>query len=126
MGRAVPDYQQLARYLAHKVFEKAHHVFCLEGSILLDHVELALKGDGAHCREVIAREPLMEHKRLSYRSIGADRHRQQVEVRLIGKHYRPALREGPLSALASVVLSIARWPLHRAGRPDVGAFAKRA
>jgi hypothetical protein len=33
--RAVPDNEQLARDLVHEVFEEAHYVFSLEGSILL-------------------------------------------------------------------------------------------
>jgi len=48
-GRAVPYEEQLARDLAQKVLEEAHHILSLEGALLLFHVELAFEGDGTHC-----------------------------------------------------------------------------
>src|SRR5215208_3015133 len=100
--RAIPDHQHLARDLAHEVLEEAHRVLSLEGSLLLDHVELTFEGYPAHRRKVISREIFFEDGRLSHRGVSAHYHRQQVEARLIGKHYGPAflqrsfLREGHL------------------------------
>jgi hypothetical protein len=52
-GRAVPDYQELALDPAQEVLEQTHHVFfCVEGALLLHHVEPALKkGDAAGITE---------------------------------------------------------------------------
>src|SRR5215207_9268768 len=94
--RAVPYDEQLARDLAQKVLEEAHHIFSLEGLLLFDHVELAFEGYATHRREVISAEMLLEDRRLSHRSIGANHHRQQIEARLIAEHYGPALLQRPL------------------------------
>jgi hypothetical protein len=40
--RAVLDEEQLARDLAQKVLQEAHHIFSFEGTFLLFHVELAI------------------------------------------------------------------------------------
>src|SRR5918993_180651 len=84
--RALPDNKQLARDLVHQVLQKTHHILSLEGPILLQHVELALKNYATHCREMIAGELLMEDGCLSYRSVGANHHRQKIEARLITEY----------------------------------------
>src|SRR5215211_6039982 len=63
--RAVPNHHQLAGDLVHEVLEETHYVFSLEGALLLQHVELALKSYATHHREVIAGEILMEDGCLS-------------------------------------------------------------
>src|SRR5215204_5934832 len=93
--RAVPDHQHLARDLAHEVLEEAYRVLSLEGSLLLDHVELTFEGYPAHRRKVISREIFFEDGRLSHRGVSAHYHSQQVEARLIGKHYGPAFLQRP-------------------------------
>src|SRR5215210_6035942 len=118
--RTIPDHQQLAWNLVHEVLQEAYRVLSLEGSLLKGHVELALERDGAHRREVISCELLLENGRLSHRGVSANHHRQQVEARLIRKHYRPALlqrsflREGHLcsfqcSMASSSLLLARRW-----------------
>jgi hypothetical protein len=52
--RAVPNYQQLAGDSTQKVLEETHHVLPLQSLLLLDHVKLAIEGDGAHRREMIS------------------------------------------------------------------------
>jgi hypothetical protein len=69
--RAVPYDEQLARDLAHEVLEEAYYVLSLEGSLLLDHVELAFERDAAHRREMIAAEMFTQYGRLSYRGVRA-------------------------------------------------------
>jgi hypothetical protein len=59
----------------HEVLEKAHYIFSVEGTLLLYHVELALKSYATHRRKVISREVLLEDGRLSYRSVSAHYHR---------------------------------------------------
>src|SRR5918995_1816885 len=103
--RAVPDNEQLAGDLVHEVLEKAHYVFSLEGPILLQHVELALKSYATHHREVITAEMLMEDGRLSHRSVGANHHRQKIEARLIAEHYGSAFLQCPFSEKAISSLS---------------------
>ena len=66
-GRAVPDYQELALDPAQEVLEETHHVFSVEGALLLHHVEPALKGDAADHREMIAGELLVQDGRLAHR-----------------------------------------------------------
>jgi hypothetical protein len=72
--RAIPDHQHLERNLAHEVHQEAHRTFSLEGSFLLDHVELAFEGYAAHHRKMIVAETFMEDGRLSYRGISANYH----------------------------------------------------
>src|SRR5215210_8395036 len=78
--RTIPDHQQLAWNLVHEVLQEAYRVLSLEGSLLKGHVELALERDGAHRREVISCELLLENGRLSHRGVSANHHRQQVEA----------------------------------------------
>src|SRR3954464_12669579 len=94
-GRAVPDDQELARYLAEGVLEEANHVLALESPLLLEHQQLSLQGDTAHGREVIARELLVEDGRLAHRGVGAYDAGKQVEAALIHEHYRPILLQSP-------------------------------
>src|SRR4029453_14186311 len=131
--RAVPYDEQLAGDLAHQVLEEAHHVLSLEGTLLLHHVEFAIEGDGAHGGEVISREVLLEDGRLSHWSVGANHHRQQIEARLVGKHYgpallqRPLLREGHFFCFQLSMASSSRCSARRCGfcKLCLRAFSKR-
>src|SRR5829696_5184493 len=119
--RAVPYDEQLAGDLAHQVLEEAHHVFSLKRPLLKGHVELAFEGDRAHRRKVIAGEVLLEDGRLSYRSVSANHHRQQIEARLVAEHYgsallqRPLLREGHFFSFQLSMASSSRWKALRLG-----------
>src|SRR3954447_7820192 len=116
-GRAVPDDQQLARYLAEGVLlEEANYVLALESPLLFEHQQLSLQGDTAHRREVIARELLVKDGHLAYRSVGAyDGGKQQLEATLIHEHYRSTLHERPFFSsghrfsVHSWMASSSRW-----------------
>src|SRR5215213_6821484 len=96
------------------MLEKAHHVLSLERSLLLDHQQLALQGDAAHHREVIARELFAQDGCLADRSVGTHHRRQQVEARLVHKQDGPALlyghllREGQRSSFQRSIASSSR------------------
>jgi hypothetical protein len=90
-----------------------------------NYVELAFEGDGAHRREVISAEMLLEDGRLSHRSVSANHRRKQVEARLIGKHYGSALLQRPLflSEKATSFLSSVLWPPRPSDSPGAAASA---
>src|SRR5215210_2822293 len=119
--RAVPNHHQLAGDLVPEVLEETHYVFSLEGPILLQHVELALKSYATHRREVSAGEMLMENGCLSHRSVGANHHGQKIEARLIGKHDGSAFlqclffREGHFSSFQCSIASSSLWSALRSG-----------
>ena len=119
--RAIPDDEQLARYLPQEVPQKAHHVLTVEGPLLLHHEELALQGDGADYREVVTAEVLVQYGSLAHRSIGAHHRGQKVEARLIDKQdrssllYGPFLSSGQRSSFQRLMASSSLWLARRTG-----------
>src|SRR5215208_7047503 len=119
--RTIPYDEQLSRDLAHEMLQEAHHIFSFEGTLLLQHVELAIERDATHRRKVISREVLLEDGCLSHRSIGANHHRQQIEARLVAEEYgpallqRPFLREGHFFCFKLSMFSSSRCSARRCG-----------
>ena len=104
-----------------RCFKETHYVFSLEGPILLQHVEIALKSYAAHHREVIAGEILIEDRCLSHRSVGANHHGQKIEARLIAEHdgsaflQCPFFREGHFFSFQCSIASSSLWSALRSG-----------
>lgn len=71
-GLAIPEGHHAARPLAPQVFEKRYDVGSMEGIVLAVEVHLALGGNGADRRAVIAGPPLHQDGRLAHGHIGPD------------------------------------------------------
>jgi hypothetical protein len=84
-ARAIPDDQQLSRKLAQELLQEAHHIRSFERVVLEVHDQSPIHRQPTDRREMIARQWNLQHRRLPHRSVGADRHGQQVKARLIYK-----------------------------------------
>src|SRR3712207_1576830 len=119
--RTIPDDEQLARDLPQGVSQEAHHVWTLEGPLLVHHQQLALQGDAADYREMVAAKVLVQDGRPAHRGVGAHYRRQQVKSRLIHEQNGPALLYGPFfssgqrSSFQLLMAFSSRWFARRSG-----------
>ena len=88
---SVPKDQQLARDVAQQELEKLDHIRPFIRPFQHRHVEFTLGRDAAHRRKMVVAQVLLDHRGLAHRGVGAQRHWQQVEPRLVGEHQGPLL-----------------------------------
>src|SRR3712207_70016 len=103
------------------MLQKGHDIGRVERSFLAVKIQLPLWRDGADGREMLAGPPLLEHRRVAHRRVGADHTGQGVESRLIDEEeallvsFRPLLRAGHVSWRQRAMAASSRWRARRAG-----------
>ena len=95
-GRPVPDYQESRSDMPDQVLEELDGVQPVERLLTHQGVDLALRRDTPHDREVVARLPLVEDRRVPLGRVGPDLARQEVEARFIHENQGAGARGGPL------------------------------
>jgi hypothetical protein len=93
-GRPVPDHQQARSDVPDQVLEELDGVQPVERLLTYQGVDLAGRRDSAHDREVVARLPLVEDRRVPLGGVGPDLARQEVEARFIHENQGAALAAG--------------------------------
>ena len=93
-GRPVPDYQESRSDMPDQVLEELDGVQPVERLLTHQGVDLALRRDTPHDREVVARLPLVEDRRVPLGRVGPDLARQEVEARFIHENQGAALAAG--------------------------------
>ena len=93
-GRPVPDYQESRSDMPDQVLEELDGVQPVEHLLTHQGVDLALRRDTPHDREVVARLPLVEDRRVPLGRVGPDLARQEVEARFIHENQGAALAAG--------------------------------
>jgi hypothetical protein len=118
---AIPDQDHVTGHLAQQMFQEGHHIDRVERVVLAGEIQLPLRRQGADGREMVARPPLPQDRRLPDRGIGADHTRQGVEPRFVYEEEVLPLRLGPLlmtgqvSSRHWIIAASSRWRARRAG-----------
>src|SRR5712692_746356 len=89
--RAIPDYEQPLSRLHQQVLQEKHAVRTGQRFLANQRVDLSGQRQTRHDRKMVAAQPLVDDRRLPFRSIGSHNARQQVNARFIGKNQSPAL-----------------------------------
>ena len=101
-GGAIPDDDHAAWHLAQQVLQEGHDVFRVDGTVLAVEIQLALRGDGAHGRQMLTRPPLAQAGSVPHRGIRADDTGQRVEPGFIDEEDALLLSLRPLLMAAQV------------------------
>ena len=117
----IPHDPQAARHLPPQMLQKGHDIGSVDRPALAGNRQLAVGGNGAHGREMIASPPLLETRRVAHRGIGADHTGQGRESGLIDEEealpvgLRPLLMAGQVSWRQRARRASSRWRARRAG-----------
>jgi hypothetical protein len=117
----IPHDPQAARHLPPQMLQKGHDICRVDRPALAVNRQLAVGGNGAHGREMIASPPLLENRRVAHRGIGADHTGQGRESGRIDEEealpvgLRPLLMAGQVSWRQRAMLASSRWRARRAG-----------
>ena len=130
--RAIPDHQQLAGDLPQQVLQEADHVQALEGVVLDQQQQPAVRGEAADGRQVVVGQRYPQEWGLAARGVGADRSRQQVEAGLVYPDDGPPfplgffLRTGQRSVSQRSIAASSLWLARRTGFWALQPAARRS
>jgi hypothetical protein len=79
----IPNDDQTAGNLAEEVLQKGDHICRIEGMVLVEEVQFALRGQGADGREMITGAPLLQDRGVAYGGIGPDHTGQGIKARFV-------------------------------------------
>src|SRR5262245_60745064 len=89
--RPIPDHQQARANVSDQVLEKLDDVEAVEGLLTHQDVELAGRRHAAHYREVVARLPLMEDRRVAFGGVRPNLARKKIEAGFVHENKGAAL-----------------------------------
>src|ERR1700676_2657505 len=115
-AQAVPNDQQLARQMAHQMFEELDYLRTLDGAGKEPKVKVPPRHP-CHCRQSLPVEVVLQHWGLSPRRPGAAAMGPLAEPALVDENYDPALLLAFFLVPASAPASNARWLSRRAPEP---------
>jgi hypothetical protein len=92
--QTVPDNQELARDVSQQMLQELDHPCTVEGFLLGLHVQRSLRRDSTDDREMIPSQRHSQNGCLSDGCVSAGHCRQQIEARLIHKHYGAPFLDG--------------------------------
>src|SRR5437867_3895350 len=84
--RTIPDDEQPLSRLRQQVLEEDDAVETGQRFLPNQRVELPSQRETGHDRKVVSARPLVNDRRLSFRSVGSDNARQQIDAGFIGKN----------------------------------------
>src|ERR1019366_9160361 len=116
-AQAVPNDQQLARQMAHQMFEELDHLRTFDGAGEEPEVKVPPRHP-RHRRQGFPVEVVLQHRGLSPRRPGAAAMGPLAETALVDENYDPALIFGLFLTPASAPSSSAGWLSRHA--PDPG------
>src|SRR6266446_4028254 len=89
--RAIPDNEQAFPGVTPHMLQEHHGVLTRQRFWTNQRIHLPGRGKAGHDRQVIAAQPLVDHRRVAFRSVGFDHPRQQIETRFVHENQGPAL-----------------------------------
>src|ERR1700737_4698854 len=89
--RAIPDDEQPFSRLRQQVLEEDDAVETRQRFLPNQRVNLPSQRETGHDRKMVSTRPVVNDRRLSFRSVGSDNARQQIDAGFIGKNQGSAL-----------------------------------
>src|SRR6266404_9273811 len=94
--RTIPNHQQAFSGLAPQMLQKHHGVLTRKRFRTNQRVHLPRWSKTGHDGQMISGQPLVNHRRLAFWSVGLDHPRHQIEARFVHKNQGAALPDGLL------------------------------
>lgn len=119
--RSIPDQYQTAGHFPQHVLQEGHHVCRIDRAVLTVKIQLALWGHGTDGREMIARPPLPQDRRVAHRGVSPDDAGQGIEAGFVYEKnalllgLRPLLMAGQVSSRQQAMAASSRWRARRTG-----------